>query len=1112
MTIRVKPLLSVALAGALMLFVADNRTVAQVVVSDTLTGASSSYGWRAMEGACLTAGDGTGSIPACVGLPYYNSAPQIGGVSGMLPDPVGRGALRLTNGDAALGEVVSGFQHGAVVSQTPFPSDYGLRVTFTSVTYGGNGLLVTPTFYGHRTDGTGADGISFFLADAAQPISIGAPGGSLGYVCSNDNPSSDGVIGGYLGVGIDEYGNFSNPVDVADTGPAFLPGRISLRGAGSTVYSVLSARYPAYYPASLTAGDRVLAMHATCRTGKVWNYSNPASPVQTNIALDYNYRYMGGQDFPAGFSIANQQGVPAPRRDLALPISYGLNLTQDGLLSMTFSITGGLKQTIINNESITASNGPLPENFRFGFSGGTGAGTNIHEILCFRAAPSQTSSGSATLNQSSRLQIGTQVYLGYYSEINWWGAVTAQNIVQDTSTGAVSIGSTANWDGGCGLTGGMCDTTGSSSTAQGPGDRSIVTYNPASGQGIPFQWSTLGAAQRSALTVGDATVSSARLDYLRGDRSGEVRNGGSFRTRTRVLGDVVNSSPTWVGYPQLPYGGPWRDLLNPGAAALEGTTYQTFAATQATRTNVVYVGSNDGMLHGFRAGAYTASGGFNSTSLNDGRELVAYMPSAVLDTIHSANPSFDYSSPRYAHNAYVDATVGTGDLYYGGAWHTWIAGGLGGGGNAGGVIGDKSSVAKGAFFVLDVTDPSTFSETNAAGLVVTELSSDSTTPCAAGGTNCWANLGSVAGTPLIRRLHNGDWAVIWGNGLNSATGMAGVFIMTVDSSGSRSYRFLSTGRGPSTDGSGAVTARNGIVGVASADLDGDHITDYLYAGDVFGNLWRFDLTSSNAASWSVRAAPLFATGGAPITTRPTVAAVPDDVTGVTRVMIGFGTGQILSQTLTAAAVSASGSQYLIGLWDADLSAWNALGSTTYGSDAGASGTLGLASLQAQTISAGADTTGATGGVRTISANRVCWAGSSTCTGTNDKFGWQVALPGEREQIIYNPVISDGVFVVNTTIPAKEDILACTSQTQGGYTMAISPDTGTALPQSYFQHYVSMEGGTVVGLRFEGVGSPAFVSTGLGRFLVTQTVSGRATGTSVFNPASAGKRLTWAKLR
>ena len=151
-----------------------------------------------------------------------------------------------------------------------------MSITFKTVTYLGNSG-------GGGADG--ADGISFFLMDASKLVTstitgqsagdgngLGAWGGSLGYSCSNSNTPYNGLNGGYLGLGIDEYGNFLNGTtntldesgttasgDNTATGGGYKPGRIGLRGAGSISWSALNAAYgriPAtpnapYYPATL---------------------------------------------------------------------------------------------------------------------------------------------------------------------------------------------------------------------------------------------------------------------------------------------------------------------------------------------------------------------------------------------------------------------------------------------------------------------------------------------------------------------------------------------------------------------------------------------------------------------------------------------------------------------------------------------------------------------------------------------------------------------------------------------------------------------------------------------------------------------------------------------
>jgi type IV pilus assembly protein PilY1 len=519
-------------------------------------------------------------------------------------------------------------------------------------------------------------------------------------------------------------------------------------------------------------------------------------------------------------------------------------------------------------------------------------------------------------------------------------------------------------------------------------------------------------------------------------------------------------------------------------------------------------------LHAFRAGAYDTSDNFVATvaTPNDGREALAYMPNAVLSTIHSTNNSLDYSAPRYSHNFYADGTPGTGDLYYGGAWHTWLVSGVGPGGNAGGPVGDRTSTAAGALFALDITDPTQFTESNAASLVIGEWTS-STISCV-NVASCGGYLGSTYGTPAIRRLHNGKWAVLLGNGLNSANGSAGMFIMLVDSDGSKTFRYIDTGAGASGG------AKNGIAYVTPADLDGDHITDFVYAGDVLGNVWRFDLTSSDPAAWSVSSSPLFTTAsGQPITSKLVVSSVPSTPgsgTSLPRVILGFGTGQQLPQTLTSAASYASGGQALYGIWDWNLSTWNSRGSTQYQSLT-APRTVNVASLQAQSVTSTVAGSGSVSGYRTVSADKVCWTGSTTCASGNTKFGWTLPLPSTSEQVIYNPVTAFGMFIVNTTIPGASAALTCDAQPPSGYTMAVTIGGGGAASQSFFadaaNNFVSYAGGMVSGIGLGATGTPSIVSANRRPYLVQQTSEGTGVVNQI-NPgvAGTGGRLNWIKVR
>ncbi|EGF31961.1 putative type-4 fimbrial biogenesis pily1-like protein [Oxalobacteraceae bacterium IMCC9480] len=953
--------------------------------------------------------------------------------------------------------------------------------------------------------------------DGNKDPSIGSYGGSLGYSCSQGKSPGDGVDGGYLGVAIDEFGNFSNKNDSTSDGSGPNPGTIVVRGSGSITFTALYLLNDSYYPTRLSSSDRISAVQNTCATGVLQNWSGRTvtdangksisnKKSTTEPVRDYQLLV---QPLKVSAPIFNQQAMNRPLRANANIFSYDLSITQDGLLSLSYNINNGVAQPVIAKQSITANNGPLPSSFRFGFTSGTGGGSNVHEILCFKAAQINAASGSAGTNvqQSARVQAGSQVYLAYYHPQNSWGQLTASSLVADAA-GNVSINPVANWDGSCSLTGGACAATGTTTTAQNPQTRTLLSWSGTSG--IAFQYDSLTTAQKNLL--GGSTDGALRTSFLRGDRSAEVLlsglGTGSFRRRDSVLGDIMNSSPTWVGAPSLPYDTAGTDLLFKTTVAEFGSAYASFSSTHATRPHTVYVGANDGMLHGFRAGANDASQKFStSVTPNDGIDVLSYVPAAVISSIHPANTALDFSSTQYAHNAYVDATPGSGDLFYSGAWHTWLVGGLGAGGNATGTINDKTSSANGVLYALDITDPARFNESNASSLVLGEWDSSS---IACVNVTCNTSLGSQYGTPIIRRLHDGNWAVIFGNGRNSATGTAGVFIMSVNATtGARAFRFLDTG-------AASLSSKNGIDYVVAADLDSDYVTDYLYAGDYQGKVWRFDLTSKDPAQWAAGSTPLFSTpSGQPITTSLTVNSVVQS-TGNSRIVVAFGTGEQLPQTLTSGAAYAGNNQSFYGIWDWNMASWNGKSLVNYVSLA-ASQSFSVSNLALQTITTSGGGSGSVSGFRTVSQNPVCWKGSSVCASGNSQFGWKLNF-SSNEQIIYNPQLAYGALIFNTTLPAVAQTLSCSNQLSSGYTMAISADTGGALTTSLFENAAKTAGifatgkAIISGLGLSATGSPSIVTAGGSPFLVQQTISGVGIVTEINPPAGRSGRLTWVKLR
>jgi type IV pilus assembly protein PilY1 len=1152
------------------------RHAAAQSYTENFTGTTTTNSWYFINGACLTMGTSATTSPAnpaCQGLPYYSAAPQplFGGDTGVLPDTTS-GALRFTDWFAETGAILSNF--GFTLTG---PGAQGLQVSFTTVTYEGNS---------GGTGHDGADGMSFFLQDATYPADVGAFGGSLAYTCSNVNYNGtlrstgipygyDGLQGGFIGLGIDEFGNFLNQGDNTSTGWNYVPGRIGMRGPGSTTWAWLNANYPTQYPSTLTTAQGAAAVKHTCRTGYVWDYSNPAAPVETAIQLP-NYPAIGYSLVPTGNPIANES---ATTRAQAVPITYNLKVTPTGLLSLQYSYNGGAFQNVITNQDITQGGTlPIPANVRFGFAGSTGGSRNIHEIMCFQATPANVSASSAGVNQKQTAKVQTSQYLG--------------PPVGDTNPNDLIISSTINWDGSCTLTGvpsgQVCDNTGPAGpiSAQGPTQRVLMTWNGSTG--IPFEWASLSTTwpsstlnEQANLDTGDSSSATpppynySRLDYLRGDRSNEqtptssTTYVGVFRDRASVLGDIIDSSPTWVGPPSASFPNTWVDKFNATGdtfAENSGQTYANYVSTLQTRTNVVYAGANDGFLHGFRSGYYSAPNTYSAAS-NDGWEVMAYMPGYVANTIQSSSAANNYSDPQYGHHYDVDAPPGTGDLYYGGLWHTWLVGGLGPGGNA--------------IYALDITNPgmaggNNFTEGSASTVVMGEWSNlngvTNLTCVGDSGTPCGNNLGQTYGVPQIRRFHSGSWGAVFGNGYQSASGDGGIYVMLVDpTSGATSFYYLSTG-------SGSPGAPNGIFYTAAADLDGDHITDYIYAGDLLGHVWKFDVTSTNPANWGVTnaagsstvsgggsPAPIFTTASTlnsagamvpqPITTQVVVASIAGSV--IPRILIEFGTGQATPMTNYSAGTYATSPQALYGVWDWSLGSWNAVSPVQYtslpsGSVAAPSTPLsGTGKLVQQVIGGPYPSTvpGTGTDYRTLTSLPVCYADQSGC----NQYGWYINLvsgnayapdpavpqtgnasyantPVVYEQITYNPTLLSGAFIVNTTIPPGAAAIMCYAAGASGWTMAFNPATGGAFTQSFFgtptsHTYLNVtqtqtSGGTtqtttlpVSGIAWGGTGSVSMVQAGTQSYIVSQLQNGTG-GIDAVNPpgATKGSRLTWVERR
>lgn len=526
-----------------------------------------------------------------------------------------------------------------------------------------------------------------------------------------------------------------------------------------------------------------------------------------------------------------------------------------------------------------------------------------------------------------------------------------------------------------------------------PESRNIKMYSATGSNNLTdFTWANLDDAQKALLnrdydltTIPTDGKGEDRLNYLRGED--QYEEGSTFRIRSGKLGDIINSVPVIVGTPK--YVAYLADLVD-GTDKYSQFKEDNRAETKDGETNtprrpMIYVGGNDGMLHGFDA---------NTLS-----EEFAFVPTAVIENLYKY-PAKSYSDT--GHQFYVDGTPTVADVYYDNAWHTVLIGTLRAGGRS--------------LFALDVTDPDDIS-------LLWEKSSTDTD---------FGNLGYTFSQPVIARLHTGKWAVVIGNGYgNQASSLADqASLMVIDVKTGNLERELVV--------TGDATKANGLSTPKLADNNSDGIADYAYAGDLQGNLWRFDLISTSAnppspdpfrkdlvgtllpSSFSIsyNGTPLYVAiddrvSGAtrqPITAPPSLVRHPSGL----GYMVIFGTGKYFETN--DGTVDTTRSQTLYGIWDQKTKRQTTTSRTS----------PTRSDLQQQTITEAItddtlletfDTT-AVDGVRVVSQNPVEWYDND---GNINKEGWYLELKvdgtSNSGEMLINPMAARGqVILLNTLTP------------------------------------------------------------------------------------------------
>jgi type IV pilus assembly protein PilY1 len=623
---------------------------------------------------------------------------------------------------------------------------------------------------------------------------------------------------------------------------------------------------------------------------------------------------------------------------------------------------------------------------RFLPAANAGALNDAFESILAPLGSEPSKSRTSISANASKISTSTTAYRAGYDTGDWSGMLTASRFGEKAQLQNETI-----WDARVLLDERMAET-GAHVT------REVLSFSSteAGGSGIPFLWDSLSVAQQDALAGAANSAADEEkkthgqgvLDFLRGDRSEEGPGGDDFRERDHVLGDIVGSSLWYAGQPSSGF---TRDA------------YASFAAKP--RKAMVYVGANDGMLHAFDA--------------EDGIEAFAYVPAGLYGTA-DAPVLKRLSEQAYLHRYYVDGSPFVADIYMGSDdsepkenfWKSVLVGTLGAGGRG--------------YFVLDVTNPENVLERDAASVVLadtTALADD--------------DLGHQFQQPALdsfsRRavqvasLNNGRRALILGNGYNSKNEKAILWIHYLD--GDKSILKIPA---PASQVAGAA---NGLSAPRPMDRNGDGQIDIVYAGDLLGNLWKFDLSGAESSSWKaldssatasgLKKLPLFAAGVTqPITAAPVVVDHP-----MGGYMVVFGTGQLFAQ----GDESTTSAQYLYGIWDRAGAVSDAVALTDLVQQSIDTETVNDLSAEAGEARFGTE-------FRTVSNNSVRYRGES------GKRGWYLQLPTGKERIVYpGDVLSSSVGLFSTTIPGTAaDRVDCTPGTpDDGWTLLIDFFSGSA---------------------------------------------------------------------
>ncbi len=567
------------------------------------------------------------------------------------------------------------------------------------------------------------------------------------------------------------------------------------------------------------------------------------------------------------------------------------------------------------------------------------------------------SNAGGIATQSELSSVGNKAYQPVFNPSGWSGELRCFKINSDGSVGAAC---TPNAKG----------VIASPTTLS----RKVYSAKVVSSTTTPFVFSesstdmgNMTTMQKSLLGA-DTTAQQNTIKFIRG-----VEGIPGFRSRfnaaagaTVLMGDIVDGQPIVVSKPS----GQTPDL-----------DYAAYISANASR-EIVMIGANDGMLHAFNGADMT--------------ELMGYIPSAVYPRLQPLTASDYGQSAGTPHTYHVNGVLRQQDIKVGSTWKTIVVGGLGQGGQG--------------FFAVDATSSSKF---NAPATAIKWEWTD---------TND-ASMGYSFAAPVIYNVRTSSNtvtpAVILSNGYESNWDDVATGGQKATAKDSALY-IVNADTGALIKKITLPTASTGLSSPAGVDVGQDGILDYVYAGDVNGKLWRFDLTDNNPNNFKVLTTPIYDAGpGHPITMRPAVMLVNKANGDSLGNMILFGTGQLLTNSDRLDTTS----QSLFGVLDK----MDDSPTTVLQSD-----------LVQQTFDTAAytnlDNTKLAGTYRKISNNALDLTSS-----TNSKLGWYIGLPDASERLVTSPLVFEDKVLFGTGVT---DTLEKCLPGGKGWVIGLNPLTGS----------------------------------------------------------------------